>query len=80
VKLLPPYPVLHVLPLDPALLLEVPVHRLELGDALTLMKKVDLALVIPMVAHHLSTLYILRSSELHLCLHHQDQPALLESH
>jgi hypothetical protein len=31
--LLPPYPVLHVLPLDPALLLEVPIYRLEWGDA-----------------------------------------------
>jgi hypothetical protein len=33
VMLLPPYPILHVLPLDPALLLEVPGHHLELGDA-----------------------------------------------
>jgi hypothetical protein len=31
VTLLPPYPALHVLPLDPALPLEVLVHHLELG-------------------------------------------------
>jgi hypothetical protein len=33
VVLLPPYPVLHVLTLDPALYLEVHVPHLELGDA-----------------------------------------------
>jgi hypothetical protein len=33
VTLLPPYHVLHVLPLDPALHLEVPIPHLELGDA-----------------------------------------------
>jgi hypothetical protein len=32
VVLLPPSLDLPVLPLDPSLLLEVPVHRLELGD------------------------------------------------
>jgi hypothetical protein len=31
--LLPPYHVLHVLPLDPTLHLEVPTPHLELGDA-----------------------------------------------
>jgi hypothetical protein len=34
VTLLPPYPILHVLPLDLALHLEVPIPHLELGDAL----------------------------------------------
>jgi hypothetical protein len=33
VTLLPPYHVLHVLPLDPALHLKVLVLHLELGDA-----------------------------------------------
>jgi hypothetical protein len=38
-------------PLDHAPLLEEPVHHLELGDAPSLRKKVDLALVVPVVAH-----------------------------
>ena len=78
--LLPPSLDLHVLPLDPALLLEVPVHRLELGDASLSRRMVDLVLVVPMVAHHLSPSCALRPSELHLHLCHQDQLALLESH
>jgi hypothetical protein len=52
--LLPPLLNLLVLPLDHALLLEVPVHRLEFGDAPLLRKMVDLAPVVPVVAHRLS--------------------------
>ena len=51
--LLPPYHVLHVLPLDPDLHLEVHVPHLELGDAPVLRKMVYLDLVVPTVAHHL---------------------------
>jgi hypothetical protein len=80
VVLLPPKPVLLVLPLDHAPLLEVPVLHLELGDALASRKKADLVLVVPMVAHHLSPSCALRPLELHLHLYHQDQLALLESH
>jgi hypothetical protein len=76
--LLPPYPILHVLPLDPCLHLEVHVPHLELGDAPMQRKKVDL--VVPVVAHHLSLLFALRTSEPHPNAHHQDQLALLESH
>jgi hypothetical protein len=50
--LLPPSLVLLVLPLDHALLLEEPVHHLEFGDAPLLRKMADLALVVPVVAHH----------------------------
>jgi hypothetical protein len=53
VILLPIYPFLHVLPLDSCLHLEVPVPHRELGVAL-LLRKVDLVLLAPMVAHHLS--------------------------
>jgi hypothetical protein len=49
--LLPPYPFLHVLPLDPCLHLEVPVPHLDLGDAPVFRKMVDLVLVVPVVAH-----------------------------
>jgi hypothetical protein len=78
--LLPPSLDLPVLPLDPALLLEVPVHHLELGDAPVSKEKADLVPVVPMVAHHLSPSCALRPSELHLHLCHQDQLALFESH
>ena len=78
--LLPPSLDLPMLPLDLALLLEVPVHHLELGDAPVSRKKADLVPVVPMVAHHLLPSYALRSSELHLHLCHQDQLAFLESH
>ena len=80
VVLLPPSLVLPVLPLDHAPLLEVLVHLLGLGDAPLWRKMVDLALVVPMVAHLQSPWYVLRSLEHHLHLHHQDQLALLESH
>jgi hypothetical protein len=53
VVLLPPYPFLHVLPLDSCLHLEVLVPHLELGDASVLRKMVDLDLIVPAVAHHL---------------------------
>jgi hypothetical protein len=62
-----------VLPLDPALLLEVPVHRLELGDAPLSRKMVDLVPVVPVVAHHLSPSCALRPSKLILHLYLQDQ-------
>jgi hypothetical protein len=78
--LLPPWPVLPILPLDHAPLLEVPVHHLELGDSPVLRKKVDLVPVVLVVAHHISPSCALRPSELHLHLCHQDQLALLESH
>jgi hypothetical protein len=78
--LLPTYHVLHVLPLDPTLHLEVHVPHLELGDAPMWWKRADLVLVVPVVAHHLSPLFALRPSEPHPHLHHQDQLALLESH
>jgi hypothetical protein len=78
--LLPPSLVLLVLPLDHVLLLEEPVHYLELGDAPLLRKMVDLALIVPVVAHHLSPSCALRPSEHLLHLSHQDQLALLESH
>ena len=78
--LLPPLLVLLVLPLDHTPLLEEPVHRLELGDAPSLRKKVDLVLVVPVVTHHLSPSCILWPSEHHLHVCHQDQLALLESH
>jgi hypothetical protein len=80
VVLLPPYHVLHVLPLDPTLHLDVLVPHLELEGAPLLRKKVDLALVVPAVAHHLSPLFALRSLEPHPRLHHQYQLALLKSH
>jgi hypothetical protein len=80
VVFLPPSLDLPMLPLDPALLLEVPVHHLELGDAPLLRKMVDLLHAIPVVAHLLSPSCALRSLELHLHLCHQDQLALLESH
>jgi hypothetical protein len=80
VVLLPSYVVLHVLPLDPCLHLEVLVPHLELGDAPVLRKMVDLDLGVPVVAHHLSPLFTLRPLEPHPRLHHQDQLALLESH
>jgi hypothetical protein len=54
VVFLTPYSVLPVLPLDPAPRLEVPIHRLELGDAPLSRKKVDLVFVVPVVAHLLS--------------------------
>jgi hypothetical protein len=53
VVLLPLDPFLHVLPIDSCLHLKVPVSYLELGDAPMLRKMVDLALVVPVVAHHL---------------------------
>jgi hypothetical protein len=77
---LPPQLVLHVLPLDHAPLLEVPVHHLELGDAPVLSKRVDLVPAVPVVTHLLSPSCALRPSEFHLHLCHQDQLALLESH
>jgi hypothetical protein len=77
--LLPPSLVLPVLPLDLVPLLEVLVHRLELKDAPLWRKMADIALVVPMVAHHLSPSCALRPSEHHLHLCHQDQLALLES-
>jgi hypothetical protein len=52
--LLPPSLVLHVLPLDPVPLLEVPVHRLELEATPLWRKMVDLSLDVPVVAHHRS--------------------------
>jgi hypothetical protein len=61
---------LLVLPLDHALLLAVPVHRLELGDAPSWRKMANLAPVVPMVVHHLSPSCALRLSELHLHLCH----------
>ena len=79
--LLPPLLDLPVLPLDSALLLEVPIHHLELGDAPSLRKKVDLALVVPVVAHLQLPWCVSRSLECLLHLRHQDQQlALLESH
>jgi hypothetical protein len=45
-----------------------------------LRKMVDLNLVVPAVAHHLSPLFALRPLEPHPHLHHQDQLSLLESH
>jgi hypothetical protein len=80
VVLIPPLVVILGGPLDHALLLEVPVHRLELGDAPLLRKMADLAPIVPVVAHRLSPSCALRSSELLLHLCHQDQLALLESH
>jgi hypothetical protein len=80
VVLLPPSLDLLVLPLDHALLLEVLVHRLELGDAPLSRKMVDLVPVIHVVTHYLLPMCALRPSEFLLHLHHQDQLALLESH
>jgi hypothetical protein len=80
VVLLPPLLGLLVLPLDHKPPLEEPVHHLELGGAPSLRKRVDLALVVPMVAHLQSPWCELRPLEHHLYLHHQDQLALLESH
>jgi hypothetical protein len=65
-----------VLPLDHTPPLEEPVHCLELRDAPSLRKKVDLALVVPVVAHLQSLWCELRPLERHLHLHHQDQLAL----
>jgi hypothetical protein len=78
VVLLPPRPFLPVLPLDSCLLLEILVPHLELGVAPLLRNRVDLVLIVPAVAHHLSPKSLVRPLELHL--HHQDQLALLESH
>jgi hypothetical protein len=80
VVLLPPYPILHVLPLDPCLHLEVPVPHLELKGAPKSRKMVDLNLVVLAVAYHLLPLFVLRPLEPRPHLHHQDQLALLESH
>jgi hypothetical protein len=80
VVLLPSALVVPMLPLDPVPLLEVPVHHLELENAPLWRKMADLALVVPMVAHHLLPSCALRLSEHHLHLCHQDQLALLESH
>jgi hypothetical protein len=54
VVLLPTCRFLHVLTLDPCLLLELHVPHDELGVAPLLRKKVDLVPVVPVVAHHLS--------------------------
>jgi hypothetical protein len=62
-----------VLPLDHTPLLDEPVHRLELGDAPLLRKRVDLAPFVPVVAHRQSPWYVLRPLERILHLHHQDQ-------
>jgi hypothetical protein len=70
VVLLPPYPIVHVLPLNSCLHLEVPVPHLELVDAPVLRKMVDLDLGVPAVAHHLSPLFVLRPLEPHPHLHH----------
>jgi hypothetical protein len=80
VVLISPLLDLLVLPLDHALLLVVPVHHLELGDAPSWRKMADLAPIVPVVAQHLLPSSALRPSELHLHLCHQDQLALLESH
>jgi hypothetical protein len=80
VVLLPPSLDLLVLPLDHALLLNEPVHHLELGVAPLSRKMVDLVPVIPVVAHHLLPSCVLRPSKFLLHLHHQDQLTLLESH
>jgi hypothetical protein len=80
VVLLPPSLDILVLPLDRALLLEVPVHHLELGVAPLWRMMADLAPVVPMVSHHLLPSCLLRPSEFLIHLHHQDQLALLESH
>jgi hypothetical protein len=64
VVLLPPSLDLPMLPLDPSLFLEVPVHCLELRDALVSRKKADLLPVVPVVAHHLSPSCALRPLEL----------------
>jgi hypothetical protein len=78
VVLLPPSLDLLVFPLDHALLLALPIHRLELGNAPLWRKMADLAPVVPMVAHHLSPSCTLRPSEFLLHLHHQDQLSLGE--
>jgi hypothetical protein len=68
--LLPPLRDHLVLPLDHTPLLDEPVHRLELGGAPLLRKKVDLALGVPVVAHLQSPWCELRPSEHHIHLHH----------
>jgi hypothetical protein len=70
VVLLPLSLVLLVLPLDHTPLLDEPVHHLQLGGASLLSKKVDLDLVVPMVAHLQSPWCVLRPSEHHLHLYH----------
>jgi hypothetical protein len=77
---LPPSLDLPMMSIDPALLLEVPVHHIELGDAPVSRKKANLVPIVPVVAHHLLPSCILWTSELHLHLYHQYQLALLESH
>jgi hypothetical protein len=54
VLLPPPFLLVLVLPLDPCHRLDVPVPHLELRVAPLLRKKVDLALVVSMVAHRIS--------------------------
>jgi hypothetical protein len=78
--LLPPQLGLLVPPLDHTPPLEEPVHHLELGDAPSLRKRVDLVLGVPVVTHLQLPWCELRLLEHHLHLHHQDQLALLESH
>jgi hypothetical protein len=80
VVLLSPLLVLPVLPLDPIPLIEVPIHRLELGDAPLSRKMVDPVPIVLVVAHHPLPSCVLWPSEFLLHLHHQDQLALLESH
>jgi hypothetical protein len=70
-----------VLPLDHTPLLDEHVHRLELGDAPLLRKKVDLAPFVLVASHLQLSWSALRPLERLLHLHHQDQQlALLESH
>jgi hypothetical protein len=54
VLLFPPCLLVHELPLDQCHCLKVPVPHLNLEVAPSLRKKVNLVLVVPMVAHHLS--------------------------
>jgi hypothetical protein len=69
-----------VLPLDPCHRLSVLVPHLELGVAPLWRKKVDLALVVPMVVHRLLLWSSWQPSEPHVHLYHQDKLALFESH
>jgi hypothetical protein len=50
----PPFPIVLVLPLDPCHRLDVLVPHLEFRATPLWRKKVDLALVVPVVTHRLS--------------------------
>jgi hypothetical protein len=77
--ILPPCLLLHVLPLINVVILRYMFLILSRGVPL-LGKMIDLALVVPIVAHFQSSCSLARPLEPHLYLTHQNQLAILEIH